>query len=75
MTQYRALTAAVLATASLVAAPALAQETSDMFDVSFNVGAATDYVWRGSTQCTLRVMTSSTRVLAELRPCSAILRA
>lgn len=50
MTQYRALTAAVLATASLVAAPALAQEASDMFDVSFNVGAATDYVWRGVSQ-------------------------
>ena len=50
MTQYRVLPAAVLATASLMAAPAFAQDADDLFDVSFNVGAATDYVWRGVSQ-------------------------
>ena len=47
MTQYRVFPITVAAAiAAMTAAPALAQD----FDPSFNVGAATDYVWRGVSQ-------------------------
>lgn len=49
MTQYRVFpitVAAIAAIAAMTAAPALAQD----LDLSFNVGAATDYVWRGVSQ-------------------------
>jgi len=46
MTQYRVFPITVAAIAAMTAAPALAQD----LDLSFNVGAATDYVWRGVSQ-------------------------
>ena len=46
MTQYRVFPITIAAIAAMSAAPALAQD----FDLSFNAGAATDYVWRGVSQ-------------------------
>jgi uncharacterized protein (TIGR02001 family) len=46
MTQYRVFPITVAAIAAMTAAPAFAQD----LDLSFNVGAATDYVWRGVSQ-------------------------
>lgn len=46
MTQYRVFPFAIAAIGSMTAAPAFAQE----FDLSFNAGAATEYVWRGVSQ-------------------------
>lgn len=47
MTQYRVFPITLAAAiAAMTAAPALAQD----FSPSFNVGAATDYVWRGVSQ-------------------------
>lgn len=44
-------TALVAAAASLaMGGSALAQDNSEVFDFSFNLGAATDYVWRGVSQ-------------------------
>ncbi|MBA4011082.1 MAG: hypothetical protein C0481_04375, partial [Phenylobacterium sp.] len=44
------LAAASLSAASLFSLPAFAQDDSGPLDLSFNVGAATDYVWRGVSQ-------------------------
>ncbi len=44
------LAAALLAGAALASTPALAQDAAKPFDVSFNVGVASDYVFRGASQ-------------------------